>query len=221
MGKHMQFELTDLEREVTSQAERVEAMVVAASRGLHERCLGTAAEVLSEESVLNASEVEIEERCLKLLAMYQPVAVDLRRVCSALKINSDLERIGDLALNLAERTESLVEFPQVQVPQKLEAMVEVALDMLRDARRSFVELDADLAHAVRERDDEVDQMNEEVIHSLLKQMEADPAQVPGYLHVFSASRIVERIGDHATNIAEDVVYLVSGAIPRHKIQVSA
>lgn len=221
MGKHLQFELTDLEREVTSQAQRVEEMVLTASRGLHQRCGGTAAEVLSEESVLNHSEVAIEERCLDILAKHQPVAVDLRRVCAALKINADLERIGDLALNLAERTESLVEFPEVGVPQKLEEMVDVALDMVRDARRSFVELDASLAHAVRERDDEVDNMNEEVIHRLLRRMEEDPAQVAGYLHVFSASRIVERIGDHATNIAEDVIYLVSGAIPRHKVQVSA
>ncbi len=221
MGKHLQFELADLESVVTAQAELVEEMVRAASRGLHDRRLGAAGEVLSNETAINRSEVSIEEQCLDLLATHQPVAVDLRRVAAILKMNADLERIGDLALNLAERAESLIEFPQVPIPEMLEVMVECAIAMLRDARQAFVEMDLDLASDVCRRDDEVDAMNEQLIKGLVKRMADDPVQVPGYLHVFSASRIVERIADHATNIAEDVAYLVNGTISRHLEHQSA
>jgi phosphate transport system protein len=221
MGKHLQFALADLESAITAEAEIAEDMVRAASRGLRERCLGAAGEVLSNETAINRSEVSIEEQCLDLLATHQPVAVDLRKVAAVLKINADLERIGDLALNLAERAESLVEFPGVPVPEELEVMVDCAIEMLRDARLAFVAMDQDLARDVCRRDDEVDGMNEQLIKGLVKKMADDPTQVPGYLHVFSASRIVERIADHATNIAEDVAYLVNGTISRHQEHLTA
>lgn len=216
MSKTLQLYLTDVETALSAQADAVEQMVQAAYQGLRERCLGSAAKVLDSESELNRSEVDIEEKCLELLALHQPVAVDLRRVAAVLKINGDLERIGDLALNLAERTEDLVRSPEVSVPAELELMVERAIEMLRDAHLAFVRVDEDLAQSVRQRDDEVDALNRQVIADLTKQMESRPEQVEGLLHVFSASRIIERIADHATNIAEDVVYLAKGQIMRHR-----
>ena len=221
MGKHIQFDLRDLEAELGLQAQSVEEMVQAAYRGLSSRCLGAAAEVHSREQVINRNEVAIEERCLRLLAIHQPVAVDLRRVAAALKINSDLERIADLAVNLAERTEDLMAHDQAPIPDALEQMVSVALAMLRDANTAFVNIDASLAENVCRRDDGVDELNRSVIRGLVTEMEANPDMVPGLLHVFSASRIVERIADHATNIAEDVIYLARGEITRHHLDDTA
>ena len=221
MSKLLQRHLTEVETALSEQADAVERMVHAAYQGLRERCLGSAAQVLDSESQLNRSEVDIEEKCLELLALHQPVATDLRRVAATLKINGDLERIGDLALNLAERTESLVHCPDVPVPAELEQMVERAMEMLRDAHSAFVSVDEELAHSVRERDDEVDDLNRRVIDDLAKQMETNPHQVEGLLHVFSATRIIERIADHATNIAEDVIYLAKGRIMRHRWAQSA
>lgn len=215
MGKHLEFDLRDLETALTVQALAVEEMVQAAYEGLRTRSLGAAEEVFEREAEINRTEVLIEEQCLRMLAVHQPVAVDLRRVTSALKINSDLERIGDLSLNLAERTEDLISHPETPIPDALAKMVRHALQMLRDANRAFVDIDASLAESVCQRDDEIDAMNRDVIRSLAQKMESHPEQVSGLLHVFSASRIVERIGDHATNIAEDVVYLARGEITRH------
>ncbi len=134
----------------------------------------------------------------------------------ALKINADLERIADLSLNLAERTEALALHPEIAIPSELADMVQCAIAMLRDAKTAFVNSDVELAREVSLRDDELDEMNRHMIAGLVKAMESNPDQVSGYLHVFSASRIVERIGDHATNIAEDVEYIVEGEITRHR-----
>lgn len=219
MTKHLENDLARLETLLSQQASRVEQMVDTAYRGLRERCLGTAAEILSKEAEVNRAEVKLEEDCLKTLALHQPVAVDLRRTAATLKINGDLERIADLALNLAERTESLADFPEISIPPGLEHMVERVIEMLRDAHLAFVKLDADLADSVCRRDDEVDDMNREVIGYLITEMQNHPDRVEGILHLFSASRIVERIGDHATNIAEDVSYLVRGEIARHQFNI--
>lgn len=215
MSKHLQIDLADIEQAISDQSDAVERMIHAAYEALRQRCVGAAAEVLASESELNRSEVEVEDKCLELLALYQPVAIDLRRVAAAMKINAELERIGDLALNLAERTEDLAKHPEVSVPASLELMVERAIEMLRDAHASFVRVDAELAQNVRERDDEVDDLNREIITGIVKRMEKEPQNAEGLLHVFSASRIIERIADHATNIAEDVLYLSRGKITRH------
>jgi len=220
MGKHLQFDLADLEHLLSVQAAEVEEMVLTSYRGLRERSLNVATEVLAQEASVNQSEVDIEEHCLEVLALQQPVAVDLRRVAAILKINTDLERIADLALNLAERTASLHEYPQVDVPETLEHMLEKALAMLRDAHVAFLSADAGLAREVCKRDDEVDSMNHAVIAGLISKMEREPANVAGLLHIFSASRIIERIGDHATNIAEDAVYLADGKITRHQFSTA-
>lgn len=220
MGKHLHSDLTELEQQLSDQAQQVEVMVLAGYKALHERSVDVAAQVLADESKVNESEVSIEEHCLEVLALQQPVAIDLRRVAAILKINGDLERIADLAVNVAERTKSLQDFPQVPTPERLEKMLELVLEMLRDAHSAFVRVDADLARNVCQRDDEVDAINQSVISDLTEAMKKSPEDVAGYLHVFSVSRIIERIGDHATNIAEDVVYLADGKITRHRFPVT-
>ncbi|MEO1498772.1 MAG: phosphate signaling complex protein PhoU [Planctomycetota bacterium] len=215
MGAHLQVDLADLEQLLSAQADKVEEMVLASCQAMHERSIDKAVEVFAGEIEINASEVEIEELCLHVLALQQPVAIDLRRVTAILKINGELERIADLAVNVAERTKSLDDYPSVHVPERLEQMLETSLQMLRDAHSALLRVDADLAREVIRRDDEVDRINRQVINDLVRWMEAEPASVAGYLHVFSACRMIERIGDHATNIAEDVVYLAEGEISRH------
>ncbi|MEM9585977.1 MAG: phosphate signaling complex protein PhoU [Planctomycetota bacterium] len=207
--------LESIQTAIAQQVNVVEAMVKCAYRSLRERCMGTAGEVLEMERGINESEIEIEEMCLTLLALQQPVATDLRKVAAALKINSELERIADLALSLAERSESLNAHADVEIPATLTEMVQFALQMLSDAKQAFLTSDANLARKVCESDSQLDTMNREIIDQILLLMNADSEHAAAYLHVFSASRIVERIGDLATNIAEDVEYVVEGEITRH------
>ncbi|OYP29880.1 phosphate signaling complex protein PhoU [Rhodopirellula sp. MGV] len=214
--KSLEQSLEMIEDSISGQCDQIEAMIRSAYRGLCERCMGTADNVLAMEERINENEVQIEEHCLAVLALHQPVASDLRRTAAALKINADLERIADLALNLAERTESLVEFPHLEIPSRLTDMVLFSINMLRDAREAFLKVDKGLAMKVRGDDCKLDEMNRQVILELTEKMTAHPEWVSGYLHVFSASRIVERIGDHATNIAEDIEYVVDGEIHRHQ-----
>ncbi|MCD0460254.1 phosphate signaling complex protein PhoU [Roseiconus lacunae] len=215
--KSLEHHLSAIEDAISGQCDQIESMIRLAYHGLCERCVGTADKVMAMEERINENEVLIEEECLTVLALQQPVASDLRRTAAALKINSDLERIADLALNLAERTESLAKFPQLDIPDRLTNMVLFSIEMLHDAREAFLKTDRTLAAKVRRDDSELDDLNRQVIVELTEKMEANPELVSGYLHLFSASRIVERIGDHATNIAEDIEYVVDGEIHRHQI----
>jgi phosphate transport system protein len=180
-----------------------------------ERRADIAAEVTASELEINVREVKIEEDCLKILALHQPVAVDLRRTATVLKINSELERIADLAVNIAERTISLAEFPEFKIPAKLERMFVRASEMVHEALDAFVDQDVESAREVCRRDDEVDEYNRRVIDDLLETMRTRSDLVEAALHFFSVCRHVERIADCATNIAEDVIYLVEGEIARH------
>jgi phosphate transport system protein len=191
-------------------------MVHRACQALRARRTDWVEEVMGNEEMVNHREVQIEEECLKMLALHQPVAVDLRRVATVLKINTDLERIADLAVNIGERTHRLAMYADFQLPSQLDRMAEVAISMVRDALDAFVRLDVELARDVCRRDDEVDRLNRQIIDRLLSVIKTNPVEAEPALHVFSASRHVERIADHATNIAEDVVYLVDGEIARHR-----
>src|SRR5262245_4924997 len=215
MSKHLERDLESLEREILDQSSRVEEMIAKACQALLERRADVAAEVTASEIEINVREVKIEEECLKILALHQPVAVDLRRTATVLKINTELERIADLTVNIAERTISLTEFPQFEIPAKLERMFNRASDMVHEALDAFVDQNVDVARDVCRRDDEVDDYNRQVIDDLLETMRSKPEQVEAALHFFSVCRHVERIGDCATNIAEDVIYLVEGEIARH------
>ncbi|HEV2948243.1 MAG TPA: phosphate signaling complex protein PhoU, partial [Gemmataceae bacterium] len=147
---------------------------------------------------------------------HQPVAVDLRRIAAALKINTDLERMADLAEDIADRALHLARLPVVPIPEKLQRMTDLATSMVRQSLDAFVSLDARQARRVCRLDDEVDRYNNEIIRELIDMMQESPTKVEAGLSLFSATRHLERIADHATNIAEDVVYLVEGTIIRHR-----
>ena len=213
---HLQRDLEALEQNLLNQSSVVEQMVFRACQSLRELRTDIVDEVLASEETVNYREVEIEEECLKILALHQPVAVDLRRVATVLKINGDLERIADLAVNIGERTHSLTTFPDFQMPANLDKMAEAAISMVRDAIDAFVRLDVELARDVCIRDDRVDSLNRQVISDVQALIEDNPSDIAPAFHFYSASRHVERIADHATNIAEDVIYLVDGEIARHK-----
>ncbi len=169
---------------------------------------------------IDLSEVEIEEECLKALALHQPVATDLRFIAACLKINNDLERIADLAVNIAERALSLFSRQEaVPVPARFHDFMDSAARMLRESIDAFVRGDARLARAVCAKDEGIDQTNREIIAELLRRMHEDPGCIDPALELVSVSKNIERIADHATNIAEDVVYLVEGDIVRHRLEV--
>jgi phosphate transport system protein len=216
MSKHLQRDMEHLEQEVLTQSSMVEEMIAKACQALHDGRGDLAVEVLAAEHAIDDREVRIEEECLKILALHQPVAIDLRRTATILKINNDLERIADLAVNIAERSQSLTDFSEFRMPAAMEQMAECAIRMVRRSLDAFVNLDVAEAREILLSDDEVDNLNREVIGELHEVMRTRSDLVEAALHFFSASRHVERIADHATNIAEDVIYLVEGEIARHK-----
>ena len=174
--------------------------------------------VIDGDADVDRREVELEEECLKALALHQPVASDLRFVTACLKIDNDLERIGDLAVNIAGRVISLcARSSGLTTPAGIERMLEVTARMLKECIDSFVRGDAVLARQVCATDDEVDRLNRRIISDLLEQMHRDDGTIEDALDLISISKALERIADHATNIAEDVVYLVEGDIVRHRV----
>jgi phosphate transport system protein len=217
MSKHLERDLDNLQRDLITLAASVEEAIQKATNSLKQRQPDLAHEVIEGDNVIDQEENYIEEECLKLLALHQPVAVDLRRITAALKINSELERIADLAEDIAERALHLAALPSaIPVPDKLQRMTDLASSMVRQSIDAFVNLDGHLARLVCRLDDEVDRYNNEIIDELIQTMQSAPDKVEPGLSLFSATRHVERIADHATNIAEDVVYLAEGEIIRHR-----
>ena len=216
MSIHLIRDLESLHHSVLSMCAMVEEMIHHAVDGLAEMKTNDLAEELAKtDDEIDRWDVSIEERCLKILALHQPVAIDLRRIVTALKIAGELERVADLGVHIAERASEFSGHPQVQVPKKLHQMCSFALDMLHRSIDAYVELDNEIARQVCLQDDLVDQLNCEITEELTASMKANPEIIAPAMHLFSASRHVERIADHATNIAEDVVYLVEGEIIRH------
>lgn len=215
MSIHLIRDMENLQRRVLSLASAVEQTVEKAIRALFERDAQLARTLMESDTSIDLEENKIEEDCLKILALHQPVAVDLRRVASILKINTDLERMADLAVNIAERALALAQGPEIPVPPTVWQMTDLTNTMVRNSLDAFVKMDADLARRVCRFDDEVDRYNRDIIEEISQYMKQSPAHVDPGLHLFSAVRQLERIADHATNIAEDVVYLVEGKIIRH------
>ncbi len=216
MSKHLQRDLDYLQRDLIALAASVEEALHKAIRSLEERQPTLAYEVIDGDRFIDAEENLIEEECLKLLALHQPVAVDLRRITAALKINAELERMADLAEDIAERAIALTKSPPLPMPDDLRRMTDLTTSMVRQSLDAFVNLDARLARSVCRLDDQVDEFNRKIIDDLIRTMQSSPEMVEPGLSFFSATRHLERIADHATNIAEDVVYLVEGEIVRHK-----
>jgi phosphate transport system protein len=215
MSKHWERDLENLQRHLMALAASVEEAIFKGIRSLQQRDPSLAREVVEGDSAIDQEENHIEDECLKMLALHQPVAIDLRRIIAALKINTDLERMADLSVNIAERALTLAELPRIDVPQKLQRMTDLTTLMVRQSLDAFVLLDAQLARRVIRLDDEVDGYNREIIAELIHSMQSSAEQVPAFVAFFSAVRQLERIADHATNIAEDVVYLIEGEIIRH------
>ena len=199
----------------------VEEMIHDASESLSDPDPDCATRLAMKDQEIDQFEIRLEESCLKILALHQPVATDLRRIAAVLKITAELERVADLVVHIAERTSSLVWESSTVIPNKLKKMIRLATEMLHQAIDSYVELDSDMARQVCERDDEVDVLNIELIEDLKDRMKESPDQIDPLLHLFSATRIIERLADHATNIAEDVVYLVDGDIIRHQKKLNS
>lgn len=216
MSKHLQRDLETLQQHTLAQASEVEEAIVKAIRALQTRDASLAQEVVEGDKRIDLQENLIEDECLKMLALHQPVAVDLRRIAAILKINNDLERMADLAADIAKRALRLAELPFIPVPEKLQHMTELTIRMVRQSLEAFVKLDARLARRVCRIDNEVDRYNAEIIQDLIRAMQESSAMVEPGLGMFSATRHLERIADHATNIAEDVIYLVEGEIVRHR-----
>ena len=215
MSIHLNRDLENVQRRVLSLASAVEQIVDQSSRALFERDATLARTLMEADTPIDMEENFIEEECLKILALHQPVAIDLRRVAAIVKINNDLERMADLAVNIAERALALTHGLEVHVPATFRQITDLTIMMVRDSLDAFVKLDVALAKRVCRLDDEVDRYNLEIIDEVTEFMKESPAHVEPGLHLFSASRHLERIADHATNIAEDVVYLVEGKIIRH------
>ena len=219
MSKHLKRDLERLEKLLLVLAGQVEEAVRRSIAALLDRRVEVAQKVIEGDAEIDRREVELEEECLKALALHQPVATDLRFVAACLKIDNDLERIGDLAVNIAERVVSLYsgERRALSVPASFSEIMESSTRMLRDSIDAFVRGDAQKARRVCDEDDTVDQAHRDIITELLSRMHREPASIDQSVELVSISRSLERIADHATNIAEDVVYLVEGDIIRHQV----
>lgn len=218
MSIHLSRDLESLHQHIMSMCAVVEDTVNRAVDELGRPDVDVSNQIIDRDDEIDHWDVRIEEECLKILALHQPVADNLRRVTAVMKIAWELERVADVAVNIAERAAGLAGVPEIRAPEKLCHMAQLALEMLRLSLDAFVAKDSRLARQVCARDDIVDSLNREIIDDLLALMKKSPSQVEPALHLFSASRHVERVADHATNIAEDVVYLVEGEIIRHQAE---
>jgi phosphate transport system protein len=215
MSAHFQREISKLKQQVLSLCSMVEGQVEKAVRAVQMRDDELAAEVERRDVEIDLREIEVEEECLKTLALYQPVAGDLRFVVSTLKINHDLERIGDLAVNIARKVLGLVFDPPPELTCDLGLMCEKTQFLLRDSIDALVSLNAAEAASICTRDDEIDQMKATIRKEIETAIKHEPDKVGSLLRLLAVSRNLERIADLATSIAEDVVYLVEGRIMRH------
>ena len=217
MERRFDDDLRQLKERLLAMAGMAEDSIGKAVKALVDRNPAMAQAVIKEDVGINQLEVEIEETCLTLLARYQPEAKDLRFIAMVFKIVNDLERVGDQAVNVAERTLDLLKEPLLKPLIDIPKMAQLAQQMLKDGLDAFVNRDADLARAVCRRDDEVDRLNDQVYQELLVYVTKDPNTVARAVDLILIGRHLERVADHATNIAEDVYYLVRGTTIKHRL----
>ena len=215
MSVHLQREIERLKKRLLTICALVEEQAEMAVRSLTTRDSDLARQVSERDHEIDRSEVEVEEDCLKVLALYQPVAVDLRWIVSAMKINNDLERIGDLAVNIARKTLAISALPPCEISYDVTGIWEKTQAMLHDSIDALVSLDANLAIGVCGRDDEVDAMKREMRLWAQDMVRKQPDRVDFFFNLMAVARNLERIADLATNIAEDVIYMAEGRIIRH------
>jgi len=217
MPRRLQREIDKLKQRILALGGQVEESLRKAVRSFANQDCDLAHEVINGDSVIDEMEVDLEEECLKILALYQPVAVDLRFIVAVLKINNDLERIGDLATHIAQRALSLAELDKVQVPAELLTTADRVQRMLSKSLDALVNRDVNLALEVCAEDDQVDDAHRAMYRRIKDGIAQDIADMEWLIQLLSASRYLERIADQATNIAEDVVYLIQGDIVRHHV----
>lgn len=218
MSAHLKKEIDNLKEELLALCTTVEDSFRQAVKSIKSRDVQLAKKVIDSDIKIDRMEVKVEEDCLKILALHQPVAIDLRFIITALKINSDLERIGDLAVNIAERSQFLSEQKPIDMRFDFETMAKKTQAMLKNSIEALVDIDCDLALRVCEADDEIDAINRQMYEQTKMQVKQNPEDIETLIHLLSVSRHLERIADHATNIAEDVIYMVKGEIVRHKTE---
>jgi len=221
MSYHLQKEIAALKEKIIYMGTEVEDRVYRATVSFINRNEKMAQAVLTGDHEIDLLEVTIEEDCLKLLALHQPVANDLRFIISVLKINSDLERVGDLAVGIAERSLFLIDQPTIAIPFDMSAMMNTVESMLTRSIEALVNQDVQKAYRVRAEDDRVDAMNREMYALVTSEIPKHPEYINILLQNLSISRHLERIADHASNIAEDVIYMVNAEIVRHSPEVFA
>lgn len=214
--RHFQEELDELKGRLLEMGGLAEDRVRLAVRGLVERDGTLVDRVLTGDAAINQLHIDIDDRCFKLLALHQPMAVDLRAIVAAVKINTDLERVGDMAVNISEAVRRYLQHPPVKELIDIPRMAELAQDMLRDALDAFVRRDLTLAQTVLSQDDALDGLKTTVFRDLLGYMLRDSQTIEPALDLILISRHLERIGDHATNVAEDVIFMVSAKDVRHQ-----
>ena len=215
MESHFHQELNSLKAELLKMAGLAEQAISNAVEALVKRNTALAEKTIAEDEKLNEMEILIDDRCLKLLALHQPLAADLRFITSAMRINLDLERIGDQAVNIAERVIFLNQEPQLKPYIDIPRMAQIAQSMVKDVLDAFVNGDAKLARSVCERDDQIDALNDQVFRELLTYMMADSKSITRAVHLIIVSRCLERIADHATNVAEGVIFMVKALVIKH------
>jgi phosphate transport system protein len=219
MQKHLQKDIDSLKNKIITMGSEIEDRVYKSSLALINRDERLVNEVVQSDQQIDKMEVDIEEHCLKILALYQPVAIDLRFIIAVLKINNELERVGDIAVNIAERAAALCKRKDFKIPYNVTAMATKVESMLTRSIDALVNMDVSLAHQIRAEDDEVDEYNREMYVRVKDMILQSPEDVDCMLHAVSAGRHFERIADHACNVAEDVIYLVDAEIVRHTPEV--
>jgi phosphate transport system protein len=208
-------ELDELKHRILAMAGMAEGAIDMAVQAYSQRDASLCQRVLNNEMAINRAEREVDEFAIDLLAMQQPMAIDLRFILAVIKINADLERVGDQAVNIAQRVMNMIELPPSELPVDIPAMAARVRTMIRDALRAFIEGDPDLARRVLEADDEIDRLNHEAFSALSSYMQSQPNGAVQALDALSIARNLERVADHATNIAEDVIFWIRGADVRH------
>ncbi|MCK4578713.1 MAG: phosphate signaling complex protein PhoU [Candidatus Marinimicrobia bacterium] len=216
MTNHLRSEIELLKKRILSISAMVEESLANAVEALRTRDVALAQTVIKNDKEIDQREVQVEEECLKVLALHQPVAVDLRYIVSVLKINSDLERIGDLAVNIAQRAEIMGNQNLVPVPEQIMRMAGSTQKMVKWSIDALIEFDDGVAREVLAADDEVDHIYANMYIIVEEGIRSDIEHLDYWIHYLALSRYLERIADHATNIAEDVLYMVEGGISRHK-----
>ena len=218
MPVHLQKEIDNLKKQIVLLAGSVEKRVADAVKSIDQRDAELAQRIKDTDQVIDQTEVEVEEECLKILALHQPVAMDLRFIVAVLKINSDLERIGDEAVNIAGRSLNINAYPKIEINFDLKTLARDVMAMLKRSLDALVNMDAVMAHAVIDSDDEIDETVRVLFQQVKNEIRRQPEKIDYLIEYMRINRHLERIADHATNIAEDIVYMIEGKIVRHNYE---